>query len=190
MRKSVPKNMPLKCLIPKSKKQTSRPKLYEESSDDNLNAVQDKEHKGLAKELSISSDDDDNTTGNTERDTSNKKDLGDIVDSQTSENGSKKSRSSRKDKKKSKKREKETLDQKIDSSNKSKKKKRKEKEKKGRKRHKSVEDTKVNSNSVANEKSKHMIPSIPLITEGCPSLTAPSPKILKHPGTKTNVFTR
>ena len=187
--KNVPKNMSLHCLI-KAKKPPSRPKLYE-SSDDNLNAVQEKESKELAKELSISSDDD-NTTGNTERDTNIKKDADTIVDSQTSENGSKKNRSSRKDKnkKKSKKREKETLDEETDVSNKSKKKKRKEKEKKGRKKHKSVEDTKPNSNSVENEKNKHTNRSIPLITEDCPLLTTATSKILKHHGTKTNVFTR
>lgn len=189
--KTVPKNMSLQCLINKTKQTTSNAKLYD-SSDDNFNAEQEKGHKELAKELSISSDDDNHSAGNTECDANNKKDVDRFVDSQTSENGSKKNRSSRKDKskKKSKKREKDTPDEEIDMVNKSKKKKRKEKEKKGRKRHKSVEDTKTNTNSVENEKTKHMNRSDPPIKDDSPSLTAPASKLLKHPGTKVNVFTR
>ena len=70
--------------------------------DDNFNEEQERGHKELAKELSISSDDDNQSVGNTECDANNKKDVDRLVDSQTSENGSKKNRSSRKDKSKKK----------------------------------------------------------------------------------------
>merc|ERR1712018_36686 len=81
--KSNPKNMSLQCLISKTKQTNSKAKLYD-SSDDNFNEEQERGHKELAKELSISSDDDNQSAGNTEFDANNKKDVDRVVESQTS----------------------------------------------------------------------------------------------------------